>query len=653
VGGPLGGAIGVWVAPALGTAVAELIGERAQKFGEEAGKKLFDVGSDSLAERLKKKSVGLEAVYCEALRASLIEIQSRAGMGYEDWYANWNFCLGAPGRLKLPALDADDLTPQRLDELFRGTMENLDAQGEAVARKSSSLQLKTRILPGPLLDDLRRLLPERLTENFRVLLVQPEHEEAWKEAQAEFASYARITLANIDRKTDLLPQMAETGTATEKKVDRLTEIMEASFRLAEREGRITEQLKDKEAEIARLSNALLKLQEQVGERAVEPGEAKLADLLQAGDLTAAFALKTKQVEQGRAESARDLFELGTICELRFDWPNALDAYREAWRLNHNTEYGFKFAYIAQRQNRFSEAIALYEALLPRLTSHEQMARALNNLGLLYEATQRLREAEEAYGRSLFTYRTLAKSNPDGYLRYVATTLNNLAVLFQNTQRLREAEESYRESLVIRRRLAKSNPEVHLPYLAMVLNNLGNLYGTTQRLVKAEAAYRKSLSAYRGLATSNPAAYLPNVAITLNNLGNLYSNTQRLREAEKAYGESLSTYRKLAESNPEACLPHVARTLNNLGNHYSNTQRLREAEDAYGESLSTYRKLAELNPQAYRPDVAKTLNNVGNLYKDTQRPKRRRGRVRKPNRYYSHSGAPTRRRMETRWLEFSC
>jgi hypothetical protein len=52
------------------------------------------------------------------------------------------------------------------------------------------------------------------------LLVQPEHEEAWKEAQAEFESYARSTLADIDRKTDLLPQMAEVVSATDKKLER-------------------------------------------------------------------------------------------------------------------------------------------------------------------------------------------------------------------------------------------------------------------------------------------------------------------------------------------------------------------------------------------------------------------------------------------------
>src|SRR6202451_4303851 len=46
-------------------------------------------------------------------------------------------------------------------------------------------------------------------------------------------------------------------------------------------------------------------------------------------------------------------------------------------------------------------------------------------------------------------------HPDsyGYLPYVATTLNNLGILYSNTQRLKEAEATYEEALSTYRRLA--------------------------------------------------------------------------------------------------------------------------------------------------------------------------------------------------------
>jgi tetratricopeptide (TPR) repeat protein len=71
---------------------------------------------------------------------------------------------------------------------------------------------------------------------------------------------------------------------------------------------------------------------------------------------------------------------------------------------------------------------------------------LNNLGLLYSATQRMRDAEEAYAEALAIRRKLAEANPDAYLPDVATTLNNLAILYSATQRMSQAEEAYAEAL---------------------------------------------------------------------------------------------------------------------------------------------------------------------------------------------------------------
>ena len=74
-------------------------------------------------------------------------------------------------------------------------------------------------------------------------------------------------------------------------------------------------------------------------------------------------LKSQQVQARREESARDLYELGTIHELRFEWPQALTAYREAWESGKDPDHGFKYAHLSQKLNRFNEAISTYEALL--------------------------------------------------------------------------------------------------------------------------------------------------------------------------------------------------------------------------------------------------------------------------------------------------
>jgi tetratricopeptide (TPR) repeat protein len=624
VAGPLGGAVGGWLGDALGGFAADLVEKYAEKFGDKAAEKLLDLGADSLVEKLKESAPNLESAYRDALRLSLAEVHSHFSGGFDDWFANWNFCLAASVPLDLLPIHADQLVPEKLDDLFRLTLERLDAQGAAMRQKSLSLMLECRVLPTALLSELNSQLPECLAENFRAIIVKPEYEEGWKQAQLIFQGYANAALGRIDeatqkidRKTDVLPQMAEDTAATRK-------MLERSFDIAVQEGRVTErQLEEKNADIARLTEELRKLQEQLATRASEPAEARLSDLLAAGNLAGALRLKTQQVETRRSEAEklpRDLFELGTIHELRFDWPSAFAAHREAWRLERNPEYGFKYAYTAQRQNRFSEAIGVYEVLRRMYTNPADVAGTLNNLAILYRATQRIKEAEEAYREALSIYRELAQANPEAYRPYVATTLNNLALLYSDTQRMKEAEEAYREALSIRRELAQANPEAYLPDVAMTLNNLALLYSDTQRMKQAEEAYREALSTYCELAQANPEAYRPYVALTLNNLALLYSATQRMKQAEEAYHEALSTYRELAQATPEAYRPYVATTLNNLALLYSATQRMKQAEEAYREALSIRRELAQANPEAYLPDVAMTLNNLALLYSATQRMK---------------------------------
>jgi tetratricopeptide (TPR) repeat protein len=151
-------------------------------------------------------------------------------------------------------------------------------------------------------------------------------------------------------------------------LDAATRTMLEGFReVARQQGLIPAQSdQNKDAEITRLTQELKKLQQQVAARSSEPSEAELEKLLSARDLDGALRLKTQQVQARRAESERlprDLYELGTIHELRFEWPQALAAFREAWQLGRDPEHGFKYAHFAAKLNHFPEAIAAYEALL--------------------------------------------------------------------------------------------------------------------------------------------------------------------------------------------------------------------------------------------------------------------------------------------------
>jgi tetratricopeptide (TPR) repeat protein len=430
----------------------------------------------------------------------------------------------------------------------------------------------------------------------------------------------------------------------DERIGRILEFQEQQLKRAEGEKRIAEEeVCTARAEKQKWVNKYIKLLEDVVARKEVPGESSLAELLEAGDLDGAIRLKTAQIEKREGEVkklAHDWFELGRVHELRFAWPDVMECYSRAWQLDRDDPgYGFQYAYFAEKQKRFGDAINVYlealstyrrlaeanpEAYLPRVG----VAATLNNLGILYSVAERMKEAETAYLEAFSTFRRLAEADPEAYWPRVgvATTLNNLGILYSATERMKEAETAYLEALSTQWLLTEANPKAYLQF-AKTLNNLGNLYFATERMKKAEMAYLEALKPQRlmaEVAEADPEAYLPDVAETLTNLGNLYRDTGRMKEAETAYLEVLSTYRRLAEANLKAYLPDVAETLTNLGILYSATERMKEAETAYLEALSTFRRLAEANPEAYLPRVtaalATTLNNLGILYRATERMK---------------------------------
>lgn len=215
VAGPLGGAIGGWLGAAVGGPAADLVEKYAEKFGDSAAEKLLDVGADSVVEKLKKSAPNLPSIYRDALRQSLAKVHRKVNH-FDDWFANWDLCLAEPIPLNLPATHPGQLVPDKLDDLFFHTLEYLDAQGTAIRRKTLSLNLECRTIPGALLSELNSRLPDELKQDIQDILVKPDSEEAWKQALLIFQSYGGAALSRIDeatqgikKNTDVLPQMAE------------------------------------------------------------------------------------------------------------------------------------------------------------------------------------------------------------------------------------------------------------------------------------------------------------------------------------------------------------------------------------------------------------------------------------------------------------
>jgi tetratricopeptide (TPR) repeat protein len=226
----------------------------------------------------------------------------------------------------------------------------------------------------------------------------------------------------------------------------------------------------KAQEIETWTKKYSELSQRLEEQPVDDKLAKeAADALKQGNLSRAEALLKQLLsrEEGQVDiAARSHFNLAEVYTLRFQPVLALPEYETAYHYRPNEfSYALDYATFLTMQNRFTEAQPVYLAALRNArdlakdnNNHlKDVAAVLSNLGTVYSAMQRQKEAEDAFTECLATWRQLAEGNAAVYLPDVATTLNNLGGLYFLTRRLKEAEDAYNECLSTYREPGKGEP----------------------------------------------------------------------------------------------------------------------------------------------------------------------------------------------------
>ncbi len=196
----------------------------------------------------------------------------------------------------------------------------------------------------------------------------------------------------------------------------------------------------------------------------------------------------------------------------------------------------------EESERFQLACRAYEQAVALSREHltmEELASILFGTAYFLHNNNAFGPCEQYYIECLNCYYHLAVASPEAYEPDVAMTLNNLALLYSATQRFSESEAMYLEALEIRRRLAVVSPEAYEPRVADTLNNLANLYSDTQRFSESELMYLEALETYRRLAVASPEAYEPDVAMTLGGLSFNQLLIQNFVQAEEYAREGLS------------------------------------------------------------------------------------------------------------------
>jgi class 3 adenylate cyclase/tetratricopeptide (TPR) repeat protein len=213
--------------------------------------------------------------------------------------------------------------------------------------------------------------------------------------------------------------------------------------------------------------------------------------------------------------------------------------------------------------------------------HIDVARALNNLAVLYMERGRFIEAEPLVTRALaIREKAFGADDPS-----VARALHNLALVYMETGRYAGAESIHARVLAIREKaFAPNHPEI-----VLTLTGLGVLYGKQGRYAEAEPMLSRVLA----IQEEQLGPHHPDVALSLMHLADVYADWGQSAEAEQRYLRALtiweSTHDLFGPDHPDVaeCLMGLARVYRDRGHHA-------EAEAALTRALAIREKALGLD-----------------------------------------------------------
>lgn len=321
--------------------------------------------------------------------------------------------------------------------------------------------------------------------------------------------------------------------------------------------------------------------------------------------------------------------------------------------------------------KIAKQLAYYYADPSAQTDEYKVARLDNLLGTLYYemyrsypaadrvgAAKLATDAEAALKKARDSLEKTAGNDPHAFELELAAVYNNLGLLFQETDRYQMAENVFKKALKIIDGAQGQDPREVEFRRAIIYNDLGFLYTTlyknatldknalrknatdpadAARAKDAEAALKRSREILERLALRHSNAYGQDLARCLFNLGDLYAamyiNEGGLVESylakalEDAYKNAISIIEDAAQKNPDAYEDLLEKCCFDMGCHfllqYQNTHSndmCKQAEHFLGRSIDILKRMAQKNPDAYESPLAMHYFTLAGLYEEIGRYK---------------------------------
>jgi len=264
------------------------------------------------------------------------------------------------------------------------------------------------------------------------------------------------------------------------------------------------------------------------------------------------------VFSGVPSAAQDPTALNRLIQIKTDFQKAFDSG------NYPT---------AEKLAR--DMVSMLERAFPN--QPEMTAAAMSNLGAVYEAQFKFRDAAQVQEYIAKTMESQAKSNPYA----LAVALNNVATTYVRLGRVDDAEKLLRRSIV----LAEAGRLPEFPTIAKLRYNLASLLMGKGKLAEAETLDRKAIAAIEQAKAADSA----DMHECLLTLASIYDQTQRGGQAELTYKRVIASQEK--QLGPQSI--QVARSQTTLLSHYLAHNRTELARPVLEKAVATKVKILGL------------------------------------------------------------
>lgn len=271
----------------------------------------------------------------------------------------------------------------------------------------------------------------------------------------------------------------------------------------------------------------------------------------------------------------------------------------------------------ERLTAKAEEVKIYQELSRKFpdtlngkTSYRrELAKAFDGLGQTLAELGRLDDALVATTGAVRIYQEMLRNKQVFLVEDLAGALNNLGIRYASRGLRQQAIEPARQACAIYRSLSDKKSSGK-PDLARCLSNLGLHYKDLGRYDMALSANQEAVRILQSLISADPGI-LGDLAMAIDNLGGLYAQLGNTPQALDSSSQALAIYRKLADGG-RPMPDRQALVLSNMANHLARLGRNAEALPLANEAITLYRDLAKAE-DGYLLDLARVLNNAGFYY----------------------------------------